>query len=94
VFNIVRPEIVIFSDNRKQYESQETDAWYRHRVLGIPVLDGRPLGLMPRMRHVLTTRRDGSLTIRVDRFGRYLVSPTRSGSPQVSNLASLFGDAA
>ena len=94
VFNIVRPDIVIFSDDRKQYKSQETDAWYRQRVSGIPVLGSKPPELMPRMRHVLTTRRDGSLTIQVNRFGRYLVSPSRNDSPQVSGLASLFGDAA
>jgi hypothetical protein len=94
VFNIARPEIVIFSDDRKQHESQETDAWYRQRVSGIPVLDSRPLGLLPRMRHVLTTRRDGSLTIQVDRSGRYLVLPSPTNSPQASGFASRFGDAA
>jgi len=78
VFKIIRPEIVVFSDDRKQYESQETDAWYRQRVTGIPILDSAPTGLLPKRRHVYTTRRDGTLTVKVDQSGRYIVRPTRS----------------
>lgn len=77
LFDIVRPDFVVFSDDAKQYESQETDAWYRARVNGIPDPGAPtyPLGGY-RRRHVLTTRRDGTLTLRVGEGGNYLVTPT------------------
>lgn len=81
VFKVVRPEIVIFSDDQKQYETQETDAWYRQRTSGIPVLDATPSTIFPKMRHVYTTRRDGTLRIQVDATGRYVVIPTRADPP-------------
>lgn len=90
VFKIARPESVVFSDDRKQYESQETDAWYRQRVSGIPVLDGVPSGLLPKRWHVYTTRRDGTLTVQVDATGRYLVTPTRADPPPALGLLGLL----
>lgn len=73
----LRPDVVVFSDDAKQYESQETDSWYRARVRGILDLDNpRPLGGYGR-RHVFTTRRDGHLTVGVDQAGGYVVSPER-----------------
>lgn len=73
----MRPDIVVFSDDTKQYESQETDAWYRSRVNGLRDLyNPRPLGGYGR-RHVMTTRRDGNLTLRVDDRGGYLITPER-----------------
>lgn len=89
-FKIVRPEIVVFSDDRKQYESQETDAWYRQRVSGIPVLDAVPSGMLPKKRHVYTTRRDGTLTIQVDGAGRYVLTPTRADPPSAFGLLGLL----
>lgn len=77
-FNVMRPEIVVFSDEKKQHETQESDAWYRARVSGIPDLRARHRGLIPPKRHVLTTRRDGTVTIQVDASGRYLVTPERN----------------
>jgi len=80
VLQIVRPDIAVFSDDAKRYSTQETDAWYRYRVTGIPVIDQTPdlrTGLLPR-RHVYTTRRDGTLTIDVNRLGGYLVRPSRA----------------
>ena len=80
MLQIVRPDIVVFSDDAKRYSTQETDAWYRYRVTGIPVIDQTPdlrTGLLPR-RHVYTTRRDGTLTIDVNRSGGYLVRPSRA----------------
>ncbi|MDX2277618.1 MAG: hypothetical protein NW206_19380 [Hyphomonadaceae bacterium] len=82
LFDYLTPDIAIFSDDAKQYETQETDAWYRHRVNGIPDYS-RPARApgVPAMRHVLTTRRDGTITIDVSAFGRYLVTPERSTDP-------------
>lgn len=82
VFKIVRPDVVVFSDDQKQYESQDTDAWYRARVKGIPDLGSTPDPLFGlKNRHVLTTRRDGTLTLQVNPDGRYIVTPTRVQSP-------------
>lgn len=90
-FRWMRPDVVVFSDDARQYESQETDAWYRARVHGIPDLDNpRPLGGYGR-RHVFTTRRDGHLTLVVDQTGRYVVSPERNSirTPLLGSLGML-----
>lgn len=77
LFRMMRPDIVVFSDDARKYESQDTDAWYRCRVGGLPDFDRPtyPSGFV--RRHVMTTRRDGSLTVRVNEAGGYLISPTR-----------------
>lgn len=78
LFKLCTPDIVIFSDDAKKYETQETDAWYRQRARGIVDLSRQPvaLGATPK-RHVLTTRSDGTLTIDVNASGGYLVTPER-----------------
>jgi beta-lactamase superfamily II metal-dependent hydrolase len=88
IFDIVRPDLVIFSDDAKQYETQNTDAWYRQRVKGIPRLDiaPDPVTGIRKMRHVMTTRRDGTMTIDVDPVGNYLVTPTRQDYPALAKL--------
>jgi beta-lactamase superfamily II metal-dependent hydrolase len=86
VFKVVRPEIVIFSDDAKRFETQETDSWYRHRVMGIPVRGTYPL----KKRHVYTTRRDGTITIDVHASGQYLVTPSRADD-EYEFLLELFG---
>jgi hypothetical protein len=73
-FLFMKPEIVIFSDDGIQYGSQNTLGWYRSRVRGIPDLES---SFLQGKRHVLTTRRDGSMQIDVAANGRYLV--TRQG---------------
>jgi len=88
VFKVCRPDAVIFSDDRRQYDSQNTDAWYRARTKGIVDLDSyrHPMGCG--MRHVLTTRRDGSMQINVAPEGRFLVTPERT--PPRGLLAELL----
>lgn len=78
VFDICRPEVVIFSDGRKQYETQETSDWYASRTKGIPDYT-RPVGLIgePAVRKVMTTRRDGTIAIHVATNGRYSVMGDR-----------------
>lgn len=73
-----RPDVVIFSDEAIKYESQDTIGWYRARVSGIPDIR-KPYSAItgyPR-RRVLTTRRDGHMSMRVSADGRYLVRTER-----------------
>ena len=49
------PKLTIISDDYKQYDSQETDAWYRHRTSGYPFKSA------DNIRYVLTTRTDGNI---------------------------------
>jgi beta-lactamase superfamily II metal-dependent hydrolase len=51
----LKPAVVIISDSGIQHATQETVAWYRSRVKGIP-LNGET-------RHVITTRSDGRVLI-------------------------------
>ena len=88
VFALCRPQLVVFSDGRKQYGTQETRDWYANRTIGIPD-HSRPaglLGLHP-LRKVMTTRRDGTITIDVAQDGNYLVNSTRTDTaPALTGL--------
>jgi beta-lactamase superfamily II metal-dependent hydrolase len=98
VFDLLRPEIVILSDDERQYESQETDAWYRARCRGIPHVHNPA-----ERRYVMTTRKDGSMQIDVGPDGRWLLNPVQvrdwprtprkpalDGNPFSSPLAGLL----
>jgi beta-lactamase superfamily II metal-dependent hydrolase len=50
-----RPDLFIMSDKATEYSTQRTISWYRQRANGIMFGDGE--------RRVLTTRRDGKITI-------------------------------
>jgi len=77
-FGFMRPDIVIFSDDTIKYESQDTIGWYRQRTKGIPDSTKSVNYLTgPSIRRVLTTRRDGSISIGVARGGRYIVTTER-----------------
>lgn len=54
VFDFCHPDIVIISDESKQYQTQETN--YAEHARGLRGDNGR-------MRYVLTTRRDGNITV-------------------------------
>jgi beta-lactamase superfamily II metal-dependent hydrolase len=87
-FALLRPEVVVFSDDDIQYETQNTVEWYRRRVIGIPDLT-RPMDVssgQPR-RRVLTTRRDGSMTLKVNPSGNYVVSAERDLGSHFSRSA-------
>lgn len=73
LFKLIRPGIVVISGGRRQYETQDTDAWFRQRSNGIPVI-----GTTER-RYVLSTRKDGSLRVDVDPYGNWLVTPFDAG---------------
>jgi len=57
VFKICSPQIVLMSDKGKQFDTQNTTSWYKHRSSGIDFNGGR--------RHVFTTRKDGAIRIEV-----------------------------
>jgi hypothetical protein len=84
LFRLIRPEVVVISDDELQYESQRTDDWYRQRCTGVPLI-ANPT----KRRYVYTTRRDGSLKIEVDQDGNGLIQPVKvhdwpAKSPQKS----------
>jgi beta-lactamase superfamily II metal-dependent hydrolase len=77
-FKVFSPDAVVFSDDHRQYDSQNTDAWYRARTKGIIDQTSASKTLLGcAKRHVLTTRRDGSLQINVSHNGQFLVTPER-----------------
>lgn len=87
LFDVVRPEIVIISDDEHKYESQDTADWYRNRCRGIPYTQN-PF----ERRYVMTTRKDGSMRIDVGQDGRWLLTPVqvrqfrRSSAGTTTNL--------
>lgn len=87
--NALHPDAVVFSDAPRQYESQDTDAWYRARTKGIVDLTSyrHPISGYGK-RHVLTTRRDGSMQIDIAFDGHFLVTPERT--PPRGVLAGLL----
>jgi beta-lactamase superfamily II metal-dependent hydrolase len=58
LFELFRPQLVIISDDERQYDSQETDDWYRTRCTGAVFVTNE-------RRYVATTRKDGSMRIDV-----------------------------
>lgn len=60
VFAVCRPELVIMSDAARQYETQDTDGWYRARCSGAIVIADPS-----QRRYVATTRKDGDMHIDV-----------------------------
>ncbi|MGU9963325.1 MAG: ComEC/Rec2 family competence protein [Candidatus Halichondribacter symbioticus] len=63
VFEYCNPELIIISDGKKKYETQEkTPGWYEKKALGIKFTNGTN-------RSVLTTRKDGNITIDVPFVG-------------------------
>lgn len=83
-----RPELIIFSDGEKQHETQETAAWYRGKATGIPDWTRSPgiFGIQPK-RHVMTTRKDGTIQIDVTAAGEWSV--TRKPRPYLGALSTL-----
>jgi beta-lactamase superfamily II metal-dependent hydrolase len=78
VFEACRPGVFVISDEEHRYDSQDTTDWYRRRAQGVPDLRLAPDPILghPR-RYVLTTRRDGRLSIHVSPDGRFLITPEK-----------------
>ncbi len=87
----MQPELVIFSDGQKQHETQETARWYAQRTCGIPDYGGQTNSLLgPPLRKVMTTRKDGTLTIAVQASGDYLVTPSKRQQTNDELLTSIL----
>lgn len=88
VFQISRPDVFVISDDEHRYNSQDTTDWYRQRARGIANISGIPHPVFGYpLRYVLTTRRDGTLSVQVEPSGRFLVTCPRPASG--FNLAAL-----
>ena len=72
LFDFFTPEIVVFSDAARQFESQDTDDWYRQRCLGAVVIADPP-----QRRYVVTTRNDGDMRIDVFPDGSWTWLPVK-----------------
>jgi hypothetical protein len=66
LFELLRPQLVIISDDERQYDSQDTDDWYRTRCSGAVFVTHE-------RRYVATTRKDGSMRIDVTADGRWTI---------------------
>jgi beta-lactamase superfamily II metal-dependent hydrolase len=66
LFEWLRPQLVIISDSERQYDSQDTDDWYRTRCSGAVFVTNE-------RRYVATTRNDGSMRIDVTADGRWTI---------------------
>ena len=66
LFELFRPQLVIISDDERQYDSQDTDDWYRTRCTGAVFVTNE-------RRYVATTRKDGSMRIHVTADGRWTI---------------------
>jgi beta-lactamase superfamily II metal-dependent hydrolase len=65
LYELCKPQLIIFSDGEKQHETQETIGYYGSKATGIPDWSRVPiLGVQPR-RRVMTTRTDGTIQIDV-----------------------------
>ena len=68
LFDLFRPQLVIISDDERQFDSQDTDDWYRNQCTGA-IFTANPGA----RRYVATTRKDGSMRIDVDAAGRWSI---------------------
>jgi beta-lactamase superfamily II metal-dependent hydrolase len=96
LFDLFRPQLVIVSDDEHQYDSQDTNAWYRSRCTGA-VFASNP----NERRYVATTRKDGSMKLDIDIDGRWFIQhvnvrdwPRKSSAPAetpgLGALSALF----
>jgi hypothetical protein len=72
IFNWFRPQIIVFSDDDKKYESQETDGWYAERCTGAILIENPT-----QRRYFMTTRNDGSMQIDVTPDGSWILRPIK-----------------
>lgn len=75
IFNYFKPQAVIISDKPIQHETQQMVPDYR----AVTMEDGVIVETTQRRRHVLTTRRDGSITIIAKNNGYYTIKTEKNG---------------
>lgn len=68
LFNLFQPQLVVISDEPRQFDSQDTDDWYRNQCTGAVFLHNAF-----ERRYVATTRKDGSMQIDVGSDGRWTI---------------------
>jgi len=96
LFDLIQPQLVIISDDEHQYDSQDTNAWYRSRCTGA-VFANNAL----ERRYVATTRKDGSMRLDID-ANQWTIQrvnvrnwqrkpPTPARVPEFGALSTLFG---
>ena len=68
LFDLFRPQLVIISDDQRQFDSQDTDDWYRSRCTGAVFITNPS-----ERRYVATTRKDGAMRIEIDATGRWTI---------------------
>jgi beta-lactamase superfamily II metal-dependent hydrolase len=91
LFQLCRPELIIFSDGPKEYDTQETVAWYSYRAIGIPDYTQARNYFAPPRRKVMTTRSDGTIQINVDTSGRFTVYREKDLAANIGALAMVLG---
>lgn len=90
LFQYMRPDVIIFSDGPKRHATQETRDWYAARVSGI-IDNSKNWSIKgPAKRHVMTTRSDGTLTIKVTPQGGYTVFYEKSELTLEELVAAMF----
>jgi hypothetical protein len=70
LFNWLRPDLIVISEDARKYDSQDTDSWYAERCTGAIVMDDPQ-----QRRYVMTTRKDGSMQIVVAPNGSWILQP-------------------
>ncbi len=70
LFKLMKPEIIVISDDVIQHETQETTAWYRQRCHGAGLIADPS-----QRRYVMTTRNDGALRISGSADGSWHLYP-------------------
>jgi beta-lactamase superfamily II metal-dependent hydrolase len=70
LFELMKPELVVISDDVMQHETQETNSWYRPRCRGAALIADPT-----ERRYVMTTRNDGSMRINVFGDGSWRLQP-------------------
>jgi len=74
LFQWCTPDLIVFSDGPKEYDSQETTGWYSRRAKGLPDRSHPASLFCSPMRYVITTRSDGTIHVDVNENGRWNVT--------------------
>jgi beta-lactamase superfamily II metal-dependent hydrolase len=87
LFEHMSPQLIVFSDGTEEFETQETTGWYARRSSGAKVTMKPSSGMGVRQRKVMTTRRDGTISIDVANDGWWTVTPEH-GVPTLEEIVA------
>jgi beta-lactamase superfamily II metal-dependent hydrolase len=82
VFNYCKPDIVIFSDKSKGFQTQETVDWYANRCKGVSYRGST--------RKVFTTRHDGNIKLMANGYGFDIATDKGLSSDPVAEALGTF----